>query len=269
MRIFIALMLLSLYAAATTAAETQPLKIYSAGSLRAPLTEIIKAYSAKYGTPVEMVYGASGLLAKRLQSGEPADLFTSADRGGPESLSESGKAGPTVTLARNHLCAVLRPGLKSSSATILSTLLDPSDVRVSTSNPQDDPGGAYAFAMFQRADAVRPGSRAKLEAKAIKVGNGPGLVTVPPGTANAFAWLVKEKQIDASLSYCTNGHQAEAALPGITTIELPSALAITASYGMTILNSAHPEATRLAMFILSPGGQEILRAHGFDAPLLP
>jgi len=269
MRIFVSLMLLSLYAAATTAAETQPpLKIYSAGSLRAPLTEIIKAYTAKYGTPVEVVYGASGLLAKRLENGEPADLYTSADRGGPESLTDSGKAGPTVTLARNHLCAVLRPGFKSDSATILSRLLEPA-VRVSTSNPQDDPGGAYAFAMFQRADAVQSGSRATLEAKAIKIGNGPGLVTVPPGTDNAIAWLIREKQIDVFLSYCTNGHQAEAALPGITTVELPSALAITANYGMTILTAARPEATRLAMFILSPTGQKILMAHGFDAPLMP
>lgn len=268
MRRFVGLIMLALFAAPTVAADTQPLKIYSAGSLRAPLTEIIKAYTAKYGTPIEVVYGASGLLEKRLENGEPADLYTSADRGGPESLASSGKAGPTVTLARNHLCAVLRPGFKSTPAKILSTLLDPA-VRISTSNPLDDPGGAYAFAMFQRADSIQPGSRAKLEAKAIKVGTGPGLVTVPPGTDNAIAWLITEKQIDVFLSYCTNGHQAEAALPGITTVELPTALAITASYGMTILNAAHPEATRLAMFILSPTGQKILMAHGFDAPLLP
>jgi molybdate transport system substrate-binding protein len=66
----------------------------------------------------------------------------------------------------------------------------------------------------------------------------------------------------------TNGHQAEKALPGISTVELPPELAITASYGMTMLKSAHPEAARLAMFILSPAGQRILMANGFDAPLL-
>jgi molybdate transport system substrate-binding protein len=38
---------------------------------------------------------------------------------------------------------------------------------------------------------------------------------------------------------------------------------------MTMLDSASPEAARLAMFILSPAGQKILMAHGFDAPLLP
>jgi molybdate transport system substrate-binding protein len=256
------------FANSTFAAEAQALKIYSAGSLRAPLTEITKAYTAAYGTPVEIVFGASGALGKRLADGEMADLFTSADRGGPEMLANAGKASPAVTFARNHLCAIVRPGLKATSASILPTLLNPS-VRISTSNPQDDPGGAYAFAMFKRADSVQPGSRATLEAKVVKVGNGPGLVVVPPGTNNAVVWLIAEKQIDVFLSYCTNGHQAEAALPGITTVELPPLLAITASYGMVVLTTARPEASRLAMFILSPAGQKILADSGFDAPLLP
>jgi molybdate transport system substrate-binding protein len=256
------------FAASTFAAETQALKIYSAGSLRAPLTEITKAYTAAYGTPVEIVFGASGALGKRLTDGETADLFTSADRGGPEMLANAGKASPAVTFARNHLCAIVRPGLKATSASILSTLLNPS-VRISTSNPQDDPGGAYAFAMFRRADSVQPGNGAKLEAKVIKIGNGPGLVVVPPGTNNTVAWLIAEKQVDVFLSYCTNGHEAEAALPGITTVELPPSLAVTASYGMTVLTAARPEASRLAMFILSPAGQKILADNGFDAPLLP
>jgi molybdate transport system substrate-binding protein len=268
MRELIGLTAATCFAASTFAAETQALKIYSAGSLRAPLTEITKAYTAAYGTPVEIVFGASGALGKRLAEGEVADLFTSADRGGPEMLTNVGKATPTVTFARNHLCAIARPGLKATSASILPTILNPS-VRISTSNPQDDPGGAYTFAMFKRADSVQPGSRATLEAKVLKIGNGPGLVAVPPGTNNTVAWLIAEKQIDVFLSYCTNGHQAEAALPGITTVELPPSLAVTASYGMTVLTAARPEASRLAMFILSPTGQKILADNGFDAPLLP
>jgi ABC-type molybdate transport system substrate-binding protein len=95
------------------------------------------------------------------------------------------------------------------------------------------------------------------------------MVSPSPGVSNALASLITEKQIDVILSYCTNGHQTEKALTGISTIELPSELAITASYGMTMLNSAHPEAARLAMIILSPAGQKILMANGFDAPLLP
>lgn len=78
-----------------------------------------------------------------------------------------------------------------------------------------------------------------------------------------------QQDVASYLSYCTNGHQAEIALPGTTTVELPSTLAVTASYGMTILGAARPEATQLAMFILSPAGQKILMAHGFDAPLFP
>jgi molybdate transport system substrate-binding protein len=267
-RTLFALMPLLLGATMASAADTQALRIYSAGSLRVPLTEISNAYTAAYGTPVELVFGASGILRRRLADGEAADLFTSADRGNPEALTSAGKAGPTVSFARNHLCAIVRPGLKATSAKIQAMLLSPS-IRIGTSNPQDDPGGAYAWAMFQRADVVQPGSRSKLAAKAIKIGNGAGMLAVPAGTPNAVAWLLAEKQIDVFLSYCTNGHQAEAALSGITTVELPPALAVTANYGLTMLNDARPEAARLALFILSPAGQQILMRSGFDAPLLP
>jgi molybdate transport system substrate-binding protein len=125
-RIMLSWALLALTTQTALSAEPISLKIYSAGSLRQPLTKIIQAYTAAYGTPIDVVFGASGPLAKRLSEGEQADLLTSADRGGPEMPGTSGKAGPTVTFAGNRLCAVVRPGLKTSTATILNTLLDPS-----------------------------------------------------------------------------------------------------------------------------------------------
>jgi hypothetical protein len=64
MRIFVSLMILSLNAASTIAADTRSLNGYSAGSLRTALTEITDAYTATYGTPVEMVFGASGAALK-------------------------------------------------------------------------------------------------------------------------------------------------------------------------------------------------------------
>jgi ABC-type molybdate transport system substrate-binding protein len=233
------------------------------------MTDIDKAYSATYGMPVEAVFGGSGALEDRLAKGEPGDVFASADMGNPQALTLAGRAGPTVLFARNHLCAILRPGLDATPATILATMLDPS-VKVGTSTPKNDPGGDYAWAMFQKADAQRPGSRATLEAKALKIGNVPGSLPIPPGTTNAVAWLFREKRADIFLSYCTNGRDAAAELPGITTIQLPTALAVEAGYGLTVLKGSSKDgAAQLALFILSPAGQKILADHGFEAPLLP
>jgi len=251
------------------AAEPPAVRLHAAGSLRGAMTDIARAFSQLYGIPVVPVFGGSGTLKDRLANGEPGDVFASADMDNPQQLTQAGKAGPTVLFARNHLCAVLRPGLDATPATLLSTLLDPS-VKVATSTPKSDPGGDYAWAVFEKADAERPGSRAILEAKALKIGKLPGSLAIPAGTTNGIAWLFREKRADVFLSYCTGGGAVAADLPGVTILPLPQTLAVTADYGLTILTGANKDrAALLALFILSPAGQKILSEHGFDSPLLP
>jgi hypothetical protein len=62
--------------------------------------------------------------------------------------------------------------------------------------------------MFEKAEAERPGSRATLEVKAVKIGDVPGSLAVPTGTMNAIAWLFRDKRANIFLSYCTNGASA-------------------------------------------------------------
>jgi molybdate transport system substrate-binding protein len=268
-RAFFTMFAVLLAMASAAATDAPVVRLHAAGSLRAAMSDLAKAYSAAYGVQVEATYGPSGGLADRLAKGEPGDVFASADMGNPQALTLAGKAGPTVLFARNHLCAILRPGLEATPATLLAAMLDPS-VRVATSTPKIDPGGDYAFLMFQRADVMRPGSGATLEAKALKIGNVPGSLPVPPSVTNAAAWLFREKRADIFLSYCTNAPAAAAELPGLTIVNLPPALAVEASYGLTILNGANVDkAAQFALYILSPAGQRILAEHGFDAPLLP
>jgi molybdenum ABC transporter molybdate-binding protein len=250
-------------------AQTAGVHLHSAGSLRAAMTDMAKAYREAYGVTVEPTFGGSGLLKDRLLNGEPGDVFTSADMGNPQALTQAGKSGPTVLFAHNHMCALVRPGLKVTPETVLKTLLDP-NIKLGTSTPIGDPAGDYAWTIFKKADALRPGSRATLEAKAVKLGNAPGSVAVPQGESNGVAWLFREKRADIFLAYCTGGAALAEALPGSSAVQLPPSLSIDAAYGLTILKSANQErASQFAMFILSPAGQRILTEHGFDAPLQP
>ena len=256
-------------AAAADAADAPVVRLHSAGSLRAAMADIAKTYTDLYGTRVEAVFGGSGGLKERLANGEPGDVFASADMGNPQALTQTGKAGPTVMFARNHLCALVRPGFKVTPETLLATMLKPS-VKIGTSTPKFDPAGDYAWEMFQKADLQRPGSRATLEGKAVKIGNVPGSLAIPPGVTNAIAWLFQEKRADIFLAYCTSAPAASAESAGITTLNLPPALQVEAHYGLTVLASANKEAAgQFAFYILSPAGQKILAQHGFDAPLLP
>jgi hypothetical protein len=194
------------------AADAPTVRLHSAGSLRVAMTDIDAAYTAAYDATVVPVYGASGGLGDRLAKGEAGDVFTSADMGYPEALTKAGISGPTVLFARNHLCAILRPGLPATPKTVLATLLKP-DIKIGTASPDNDPGGAYAWAMFKKADNAKPGSRAKLEAKALKMGSAPGQLSVPPNTKNCASFMNSNSSIgipsDWALRQCNPAKRAQ------------------------------------------------------------
>jgi Bacterial extracellular solute-binding protein len=123
--------------------------------------------------------------------------------------------------------------------------------------------------VFRRAEAVRPGSREQLEAKAIKLTGGPAMPQPPPDR-NVYAWHVAENRADLFLGYCTNSKAFKSELADGRIVELPPELAVGAKYGLTVLETAAAPraAAALALYILSNDGQRVLHEHGFDAPLL-
>lgn len=247
-------------------ADPAALHLLAAGSLQVALSEITGQFSSAEKIPVEIAFGPSGVLRGRIEKGEKADLFASADMGNPLALSHAGLAGPVVLFARNRLCAFVRPGLDVNSATLLQAMLDP-NLKLGTSTPKADPAGDYTWAMFAKADAVHPGSRSALEAKALRLMGGPDSPRPPQGT-NLFAWLLGEKRADIFIAYCSAGPDFLARMPGGKLVPLPAGLATGADYGLTVLAGASPNAARLALYILSQAGQEVLAKSGFDAPLL-
>jgi ABC-type molybdate transport system substrate-binding protein len=75
----------------------------------------------------------------------------------PQALAAAKKSSPVVLFARNRLCALVRPGLDVSSATLLDRILA-ADVKLATSTPRADPSGDYAWEVFRKADKLKPGS---------------------------------------------------------------------------------------------------------------
>jgi molybdate transport system substrate-binding protein len=242
--------------------------LHAAGSLRGALTEVAKSFEASSGAKVEMKYGASGLLKDEIVGGAKAEVFASANMEHPHVLTKAGKSGPVVLFARNRLCALAKPGLVVEPATLLDVMRDP-QVKLGTSTPKADPSGDYAWEVFKKADALKPGSFAALEKKALQLTGGSSSAPPPASGRNAYGVFVVEGQADLFLTYCTNAQVAAAENPGQRVVALPDALAVGADYGLTVMTNASPGAYRFAMFILSPEGQRILAKHGFAAPGLP
>jgi ABC-type molybdate transport system substrate-binding protein len=243
------------------------LTLYAAGSLKEALGEVAASYEKIYKVKVATKFGPSGLLRKAIQGGENVDVFASADMSQPEALTAGGWGSPVVLFVRNRLCALAQPNLQVTTDNLLNTLLD-KNVRVGTSTPKADPSGDYAWELFKKADTVRKGAFNTLSAKALQLTGGPDSVKAPEGR-NQYGWAMAEKKTDIFLTYCTNAVAAKKQVTSLKIIGIPKDLSVAADYGLLVRNGAPAEAWRLAMYILSPEGQKILKQYGFEATAIP
>ncbi len=235
-----------------------PIRVYAAGSLGVVLPKLIAASGLPAGDVAPPVFGPAGALRQRLQSGEAADLFASADLAQPEALA--GQPGVLVVpFARNRMCVLAPRHLGLTADTLLDRMLSPG-LRLATSTPGADPGGDYARAVFVRAEAIHPGARAALVAKSLMLLGGPDSMAPQPGHSAAASILLGNRA-DALLYYCSGTAAAVPEAPDLASIPLPDALEVGPVYGLAVL-SARPEAARLALFMLSEAGQAMLARAG-------
>ena len=250
-------------------AQVSALTVYAAGSLRGALTSIGQDFEASAGgAKVNFVFGASGLLRDRLQSGERADVFASANMEHPRALADAGKAQPVQAFARNAMCALASPGFGLRGKTLAERLLD-ADVKVGTSTPKADPSGDYAFEMFERIEksgAAPAGAADRLKAKALQLTGGPNSAP-PPADRNLYGVLMSAGQADVFITYCTNAAIARKEVPQLQTLAVPEAINVFASYGLAVMQPASPMAQRFVEFILGAAGQRRLAELGFLSPL--
>ena len=240
---------------------TDAVLLHAAGSLRGPLTEVARAFEVADGTPVTIRFGASGLLRDEIAGGAKAEVFASANLEHPRSLSAPKRSGPVVLFARNRLCALAGPRLEVTTASVIDRMLDP-QVKLGTSTPKADPSGDYAWEVFRRIDASRPGSFAALQRKALQLTGGPESAK-SPADRSVYGAIIERNDADLFLTYCTNALVAAREVAGAKVVDLPEAIAVGADYGLTVMNDSSEGAYRLALFILSPEGQTILARHGF------
>ncbi len=252
--------LLGFIASVTAAPRVQArtIEIYSAGSLRGVVGDLSKD-AAALGIEVKSTFGGSGALRERIEKGEKPDLFLSADVGSPRKLQSQGHTVvPVIAFARNRMCVVYRRAADVTPTNLIDHLLA-KNVRVKTSAPVVDPGGDYAWAIFDRIDAIRPGSGAVLKEKAQALMN----VKATPATPaqSAAAALFASHEIDLSLTYCSGFPALQKELPELASFPVPPRLDPHPVYGMAVL-SGKPEVLRIALLLMSEQGQALLGKNG-------
>ena len=164
--------------------------------------------------------------------------------------------------ARNSMCALVRPGIDVTPATLVERMLDPA-IKLGTSTPKPDPSGEYAWQVFDRVEASGvAGAAAALRAKALQLTGGPQSPK-PATDRNVYGYLVAHGDADVFLTYCTNAVLALRDEPNLRSIALPEVIDVSASYGVALLRGASDAARGFVSFLLAPQGQQVLARHGF------
>jgi molybdate transport system substrate-binding protein len=254
---------LALAAGGMTARAADTVEIYSAGSLRNAVAELVKR--AAPDIEIKPTFGGSGLLRERIEGGEHPDLFLSADLGSPRKLASAGRtAVPVVAFARNRMCLVARKSAGVTPANLIDKLLA-SDLRLKTSTPIADPAGDYAMAIFDRIEAVRPGSGRILRDKAQRL---MGIKLTAVAGHSAVTPLFTGNQIDMMITYCSGAPALEKEVPEVATLRFAPELDPGPVYGLALL-SKKPAAMRVALLLLSDDGQAIIARAGLLPILEP
>lgn len=249
---------------ATQTTTPDPVAVFAAGSLRDALTEVARDHEARTGQKIALTFGPSGLLRERIEKGEGAQVFASADTQHPQRLAGAGGWETQTVFVRNSLCALAQPGVAVTPENMLDTLLR-ADLKLGMSTPKADPAGDYALLLFQKAGEVRAGAQAALNAKALPLTGGPAS-PAPPAGRNAYAWVMEQGMADVFLTYCTNAVAARKELARLQVVQMPAALQVSAAYGLTVRKGAAPGASAFARAITVDPAQAIFARYGFGRP---
>jgi molybdate transport system substrate-binding protein len=237
-------------ASVTPRATVRTIKVFAAASLTDAFRQIGRRFEADHpGVSVKFSFGASNVLALQIREGAPVDLFASASQAPMDRLRSDLGGVPLVetpvVFAVNRL-AVVVPRDNSARIRAFSEIARPG-VKLVLAGP-GVPAGEYARAALRRAGLL-----------------GPALKNLVSNEVNVRSVLSKVVmgEADAGIVYSSDARSRS----GVISIEIPEPFNVTANYPVAVTKSA-PErelARAFVAYLAGPGGQAILRSHGFVA----
>lgn len=221
---------------------TGTITVFAAASLKEAFTTIGGQFERTHpGTTVRFSFGASSDLSVQITQGAPADVFASASPKNMAQVIKTGDASGPKTFVKNVMEIAVPPGNPKHISSV-ADLAKPG-VKVALCQPQV-PCGAVAGKVFTNAK-----------------------VTVKPATLevdvkSALA-KVELNEVDAGVVYVTDVRAAGAKVKGII---IPAAVNASTEYPIAPLrHSRNSAAARaFAAYVLSPAGQQVLGAAGFE-----
>jgi molybdate transport system substrate-binding protein len=231
-------------AASSSAAQTGAITVFAASSLKDTFTQLGQQFEAAHpGDTVKFSFGASSALAEQINSGAPADVFASAATKNMDQVVSTGNASNPQNFAENIMEVAVPP---SNPAKVTSVNdLAKSSVKVALCQPQV-PCGVVAAEVFKNAKlTVKP-------------------VTLQPDVKSVLT-QVELGNVDAGVVYVTDVQAAGSKVKGVT---IPANVNATTTYPIAALTHSKEQAIAAAFvaYVLSPPGEQVLKAAGFEQP---
>jgi molybdate transport system substrate-binding protein len=218
--------------------------VFAAASLTESFTELGKQFeSANPGTKVTFSFGASSGLAQQINSGAPADVFASASPKNMDQVVDVGGASNPKVFATNKMEIATPPNNPAQIASVND--LAKSSVKTALCQPQV-PCGSVAQQVFTNAKiTVKP-------------------VTLEPDVKSVLT-KVQLGEVDAGMVYVTDVKAAGEKVKGV---EISDDVNASTDYPIAALTKSGNAAVASAFvdLVLSPAGQGVLTAAGFQAP---
>ncbi len=218
--------------------------MFAAASLQGTFTQLGKQFEAAHpGETVKFSFGPSSGLATEITSGAPADVFASAAPANMDTVVTAGDAAGPKDFAKNEM-EVAVPPANPAKVTSVDDLAN-SSTKVALCQPQV-PCGVVAAQVFKNAN-----------------------LTVKPVTLQADVKSVLTQvelgNVDAGMVYVTDVMAAGSKVKGVP---IPASDNASTLYPIATINHSKnkSQAQAFVAYVLSPAGQKVLKAAGFEKP---
>ena len=230
--------------ASSSAPATGTITVLAASSLTGAFTQLGQQFEAAHkGDTVKFSFGPSSGLATQVTSGAPADVFASASTKTMQQVVSAGDASSPQDFAKNF-AEVAVPSNNPAKVTSVKDLAKKS-VKVALCQPQV-PCGAVAAEVFKNAGiTVKP-------------------VTLQPDVKSVLT-QVETGNVDAGMVYVTDVMAAGSKVQGVA---IPASENVSTLYPIATISSSKEKSIAQAFvaYVLSPTGQQVLAAAGFQSP---
>jgi molybdate transport system substrate-binding protein len=242
--------------------ERNPI-LFAAGSMEHLLPKLITAYKKRgKSADIEMVFGPSSSLCRKIEENEIFDLFIAASTIHTNALQKKGMLKNVQLLGINEMVMVYRKGLSERIEPIEQVLKD-QNLIIGISTTGLDPHSNEEPSILKEIGRITGESVPELTKRTRLITGGRETPNAPNGR-NQYGWIMETQRVELLFTYFSSALAAVEDNLDLRIVQLPRRLRTAGEYGIGIRPGAGAMAGDFFEWLLSLQANEILFELGFQ-----